>query len=112
MIDGSKISLADTDCKANEPFALRVLGDSMVPEFPDGAIIIIEPTTNAQDGDYIIAEVNGEFIFRQLHIEEGRYLIKALNSGYPEIDITDQKNIKGIVTQRAGTKRKHRKHYL
>ena len=30
-------------CAASEPFALRVLGDSMLPEFAEGAIIIIDP---------------------------------------------------------------------
>lgn len=112
MTENPTIPLSDTGCEASEPFALRVLGDSMSPEFPDGSVIIIEPANSAQDGDYIIAEVEGEFIFRQFRIEEGRYLIKALNPGYPEIDITGMQNIKGIVTQRAGTRRKHRKHYL
>ena len=112
MADISKISLADAGCEANEPFALRVLGDSMSPEFPDGSIIIIDPADSAQDGDYVIAEVEGEFIFRQLRIDGQRHLIKALNPGYPEIDITDTPSIKGVVTQRAGTRRAHRKHYL
>ena len=103
--------LVDSGCNENESFALRVLGDSMSPEFPDGSIIIIDPSNDAKDGDYVIAEVDGEFIFRQLHIEEKRYLIKALNPGYPDIDITDMKNIKGVISQRAGTRRKHRKHY-
>ena len=112
MDDTAKISPADSGCEANEPFALRVLGDSMTPEFPDGSIIIIDPADDAKDGDFIVAEVEGEFIFRQLQIEGERYLIKALNPGYPQIDITGMNNIKGIVTQRAGTRRKHRKHYL
>ena len=112
MSDTPKISLEDAGCEASEPFALRVLGDSMSPEFPDGSIIIIEPANDAQDGNYIIAEVEGEFIFRQLCVEDGRYLIKALNPGYPTLDITGTKSIKGVITQRAGTRRKHRKHYL
>ena len=112
MDDVPKISLEGSGCEASEPFALRVLGDSMSPEFPDGSIIIIDPANEAHDGNYVIAEVEGEFIFRQLCIEEGKYLIKALNPGYPTLDITDKPNIKGIVTQRAGTRRKHRKHYF
>ena len=113
MTNLPKISLEDTGCEAGEPFALRVLGDSMSPEFPDGSIIIIDPANKAQDGDYVIAEVEGEFIFRQFCIEEGRHLIKALNPGYPEIDVSGMQNIiKGVVTQRAGTRRKHRKHYF
>ena len=112
MVDVSKIPSADTGCETSEPFALRVLGDSMSPEYPVGSIIIIDPTDSAQDGDYVIAEVEDELIFRQFRIEGERHLIKALNPGYPEIDITGRQNIKGIVTQRAGTRRRHRKHYF
>lgn len=112
MADVPKISLEDTGCEASEPFALRVLGDSMSPEFPDGSIIIIDPANDAQDGDYVIAEVEGEFIFRQLCVENGRYALKALNPGYPTLDITGIRSIKGVITQRAGTRRKHRKHYF
>lgn len=105
-------AISESGCQASEPFALRVLGDSMAPEFPDGSIIIIEPTTRAENGAYIIADVDGSFIFRQLCIEaDGSYLLKAVNSGYPDIDISDHPNIKGIITQRAGTRRQHRKHY-
>ncbi len=30
-------------CGASEPFALRVMGDDMAPEFRDGHIIIVDP---------------------------------------------------------------------
>jgi len=39
-----------TGCAASEPFALRVLGDSMLPEFADGSIIIIDPAGAIRDG--------------------------------------------------------------
>jgi len=107
----TKVPLENSGCEASEPFALRVLGDSMSPEFPDGSIIIIDPTHNAKDGDYVIAEVGGELIFRQFCSAADRHFIKALNPGYPEIDLADTRSIRGIIVQRAGTRRAQRKHY-
>ena len=42
-------------CAEAEPYALRVLGDSMLPEFKDGAIIVIDPAGAIRDGSYVIA---------------------------------------------------------
>ena len=61
--------LDDAGCAASEPFALRVLGDSMAPEFPDGSIIVIEPGGAFENGSYVIAETGGEYIFRQFIVE-------------------------------------------
>jgi phage repressor protein C with HTH and peptisase S24 domain len=43
-------------CAASEPFALRVLGDSMLPEFAEGVIIIIDPAGTIRDGCYVMAD--------------------------------------------------------
>ena len=111
----SKIDYREFDesgCAASEPFALRVLGDSMEPEFPDGCIVIIEPHSKATHGTYVLAEVDGEYIFRQLIIEQERYFLKPLNRGYPTVEITDTAVIKGLIIQRGGTRRCDRKHYV
>lgn len=107
MLEGSA-------CAAHEPFALRVLGDSMEPEFKDGCIIIIEPTgaTCARDGSYVLAEQEGEYIFRQLVLKQERYYLKPLNSNYFTVEIPNLDVVKGVIVQRAGKRRKETKHYL
>ena len=95
-----------------EPFALRVLGDSMAPEFIEGHIIIIEPDGAINNGDYVFAVDNkDEYIFRQLQIENDRYFLKALNKDYPTLEISSLEKIKGVITQRAGKRRKEHKNY-
>ena len=45
--------MIDTDlsnCSASEPFALRVVGDEMAPEFEDGHIIIVDPGGQVRSG--------------------------------------------------------------
>lgn len=99
-------------CAASEPFALRVLGDSMEPEFRDGCIIIIDPAAVIENGSYVLAAHNGEYIFRQWVIESGRYYLKPLNEGYPTLEVDSTEVVKGVIVQRAGTRRKYHKHYV
>ena len=98
-------------CANSEPFALRVLGDSMEPEFKDGSIIIIDSAAAVKSGCYVLATVNDEYIFRQLVIEDGRYMLRALNEGYETIEVSGLNAIRGVIVQRSGTRRKHHKHY-
>lgn len=103
--------LDDAGCAASEPYALRVMGDSMAPEFPDGSVIVIEPGGAFESGSFVIAQAGGEYIFRQFIIENGQHLLKPLNPGYESIAIAGAGAIKGVVVQRAGARRRHRKHY-
>lgn len=96
----------------NEPFALRVLGDSMSPEFEEGHIIIIDPEGMVGEGAYVLAQTHGEYIFRQLHIEDNRYYLKPLNTNYPTLEINGLSDIHGVIVQRAGRRRADRKHYI
>ncbi|MFA7387759.1 MAG: S24 family peptidase [Thiohalobacteraceae bacterium] len=99
-------------CAADELFALQVLGDSMEPEFENGCIIVIDPAGVIQNGCFVMAEVNGEHIFRQLLVQEERIYLKPMKSSYETIEIPDLKPIAGVIVQKAGTRRKDRKHYV
>lgn len=98
-------------CSESEPFALRVLGDSMLPEFKEGVIIIIDPAGAIRDGCYVIATHNGELIFRQLKIQNEKYFLQPLNDLYDTVEISSLDLITGVITQQAGRRRKDRKHY-
>lgn len=103
--------LDESGCASSEPFALRVLGDSMEPEFKDGCIIIIDPAGVIENGKYVIAEHEGEYIFRQFLQEQEKCFLKPLNEGYKTIEIEGPGIVRGVITQRAGTRRKHHKRY-
>ncbi|MDW3096188.1 MAG: S24 family peptidase [Gammaproteobacteria bacterium] len=98
-------------CASDEPFALRVLGDSMEPEFKDGCIIIIDPAANVENGKYVIAEVDGEYIFRQFAQEGEKFFLQPINPGYKSIEIESPSVVRGVITQRAGARRTYHKHY-
>lgn len=101
-----------SSCAGGEPFALRVLGDSMAPEFEEGTVIIVEPAGVLDDGCYVVADYNDEYLFRQLILEERHWLLKPLNDNYPTVKISGIEAIKGRVIQKATTRRKDRRHYL
>ncbi len=88
-------------CSAAEPFALMVLGDSMEPEFVEGEVILIEPEGLATDGSYVLAQLGGEWIFRQLAKQGEGWRLQALNPAYPPADIPDLGAVKGVVIQKS-----------
>lgn len=99
-------------CSSSEPFALRVLGDSMAPEFEHGVIIIVDPSAVVQDGSYVVAQHEDEYLFRQLRIEEGRHYLVALQEDHRRLEIPGLGAIVGVVVQRAGRRRSQHKHYV
>ncbi|MEW5770499.1 MAG: S24 family peptidase [Pseudomonadota bacterium] len=87
-----------SSCASGEPYALMVLGDSMLPEFEEGEIIVIEPDGLARDGSFVIAFVNDEHIFRQLVKHPEGWMLKPLNPLYPNIPIDSiEAAVKGVV---------------
>jgi len=102
---------SNSGCAENEPYALRVLGDSMQPEFMDGVVIVIDPAGAIRDGSYVIAKHNDELIFRQFRIVDEKYFLQPLNDIYDTVEVSGTDVVTGVVAQQAGRRRKDRKHY-
>ena len=105
--------MSQTGCSADgmEPFALRVIGDSMEPEFQDGHIIIVDPGFPLLNEVYAVIRNNGEYIFGQYFKDDSGSWVRYLNSEFDDVKLETGFEIKGIVTQRNGRKRKDIKHY-
>jgi len=102
----------EPSCGGSELFALQVLGDSMVPEFADGCVIVVDPAGVIENGAYVVAQQQDEFVFRQLAIEQGRYFLRPLNPQHPSYEIDGPEAIHGVVVQRAGRRRSEHKSYV
>ncbi|MDA3868940.1 MAG: S24 family peptidase [Gammaproteobacteria bacterium] len=98
-------------CSESEPYALRVLGDSMLPEFKEGVVIVIDPAGAMRDGSYVVAMHNDELIFRQLRIHDNKHFLQPLNDLYDTVEIPGLSAISGVISQQAGRRRKDRKRY-
>jgi DNA polymerase V len=94
-----------------ETFALRVIGDTMAPEFNDGCIIIIDPSGVVKDGSYVLVRQGEEYIFRQLEFGEGMYYLRALQDGHEVIELLDLTAVEGVIIQQGARRRADRKHY-
>lgn len=92
-------------CSGAEAFALRVLGEDMAPEFADGDIIVIEPGGAVRDGSFVLAQVDGEWVFRQLrHDEASGWSLVALNPACRTLNPVALGNldaVRGVVIQKA-----------
>lgn len=96
-------------CGASEPFALRVIGDDMAPEFCDGHIVIVDPGGLIKNGCHVIARLGEETILRQLQVKNGKYYLYC--NPAKTVEETGLQNIIGVVSQRSGRRRRDRKRY-
>ncbi len=88
-------------CTSRAPYALQVLGNSMEPEFQDGAVIVVDPDFPSTHGAYVIVDYEGETYLRQFIVRENARFLCALNGDYPEIPLLNAFLIRGVVTQQA-----------
>lgn len=105
--------LTDLDLSSHA-FALRIKGDSMLPEFREGDMVIIDPSVNPLPGDYVVAK-NGEneATFKKYRPrgvnEQGLQVFELvpLNEDYPSMrsDITPIRIIGTMVEHRRYRKR-------
>ena len=101
-----------SNCSASEPFALRVIGDDMAPEFRDGHIIVIDPGGLVVSGCYVIARLGDDMIFRQLLADGEQWTLHALDSAIDDIPMPNGlTDIVGVVSQRSGKRRSEHKRY-
>lgn len=64
-------------------YALRIVGNSMAPEFLPGTIIIVEPEVDWWSGSYVIVK-NGdnEVVLRRIVRDMGGWTLEAINPDY------------------------------
>lgn len=98
-------------CGASEPFALRVIGDDMAPEFVDGHIVVVDPGGRIVSGCYVVVRLAGEVVLRQLFVDGDQFMLVAAKSTLPAFEISGIDEIVGVVSQRAGRRRREHKRY-
>lgn len=103
-MNGPQAHPQPADCGGSEPFALRVLGEDMAPEFLHGEIVVIEPGGAVHDGSYVLAQHGGEWLLRQLRREGAEWQLRALNPAcavHACVPLPDLAAVHGVVIQKA-----------
>jgi len=116
----SKIPPIEGSCSAKEMFGLQALGDSMLPEFKHGTLLVIDPEAPVRDGSFVIGKINDEYILRQLRIKEKgikekgikekEFFLQPLNDLYETVQIKGIEDVVGLVVQQ-GSRRNNLKKY-
>ena len=106
-------ALFQSSCSTNsEPYALQNIGDMMSPEFSENCILIIDPSLPIHHKAYVIIDFNDELYFRQYFEENGRKILRCLNSSYSEIKLNDNFEVHGCIIQQKQRKQKPLHYYL
>src|SRR5450432_3308124 len=83
-------------------FVIECSGDSMINAFiPPKAKLIVDKSVTAQNGDIVVAEMNGDFTVKFLKKNDFKCWIIPGNSKYKEIEITEEMNLNiwGVVVK-------------
>lgn len=73
-----------------ECFALKVKGDSMSPRIMDGDIVLVKKQESAEDGDLVIAEIDGEATCKVLKRTHGSVMLVPFNAAFAPFVYTGQ----------------------
>lgn len=77
-------------------FAVRVFGNSMQPDLPEGSIVIFDPEREPQDGKFVLAMLaNEEHVIRRLVTDGAHKWLSPMNQSYPAAPL-DGATILGI----------------
>lgn len=81
--DATEISVYSNPITDSADFAIRVSGNSMMPKYHDGDIILAEKTNKVDEGELGIFSLNGEAFFKKF----GGDKLISLNPEYSDIRI-------------------------
>jgi SOS-response transcriptional repressor LexA len=105
--------LYQSTCSSNsEPYALQNIDDKMSPEFSENCIIIVDPSMPVHHKAYVIIDFNNELYFRQYFEENDRKVLRCLNTSYSEIELDNNFEVRGCITQQKQRKQKSLHYYL
>lgn len=90
-------------------FFVRLTGDSMEGAgMFDGDILVVDKILKPEHGDIVVAEVDGEFTCKRLHLRNGQFVLHPENPTYPDIRPKEGQNVEiwGVVTSSVKVHRK------
>lgn len=82
-------------------FSLKVRGESMLPDFHEGDMIVIDPDLEPQSGDFVVAVIDGtgEATFKRYMKKKDGEVLMPLNPDYAPIVLQPEHRIVGKVVR-------------
>jgi DNA polymerase V len=84
----------------DEYFTVNAKGDSMTgAQIYDGDLLIAKVSETANQGDIVIAAINGEYCVKRLEIKRDSVILRSANPDFPDIRVkrSDDFSIRGVV---------------
>lgn len=86
------------DCKGHRLFALKVAGKSMMGRsICDGDWVIADSDASPNEGEVVVALIDGDNTLKTLAKREKRFYLKAENPGHPDWTPMEEMIIQGVV---------------
>lgn len=82
-----EVSFPDANIAANNSYALEISGDSMLPLYRDGDVIVVSPAAQLRKGDRVVVKtVRGEVMAKELARKTVQKVeLKSLNPEHPDL---------------------------
>jgi len=100
-------------CASSALVALQVLDASMAPELNAGNVVIIDRTGKLNEGSLVLVETHDHLLIRRWHaLDNNDVELIPLNPMWKTLRCAkDEVQLKGIVIQRTGRRRRDTKRY-
>jgi repressor LexA len=86
------------NCKGHRLFALKVTGESMMGRsICDGDWVIVDSDVSPNEGEVVVALIDGDNTLKTLAKREKRFYLKAENPGHPDWIPMEEMIIQGVV---------------
>ena len=87
-----ELEFPDADIPPKAEFGVRIDGDSMEPEIPDGCIVFVYPRPEIESGQIGIFSFHGKALCKRLDVNHKKQLVRLLsnNPEYPPRAITPE----------------------
>jgi len=102
----SKMEWEDSPSNAsNNAYWLKVVGDSMSAQLGlsiiEGMMVLVDPDETPKNGSFVIAKLENveEVTFKKLAFDAGEQLLNPLNQSYRQIQVNENCQIIGVVTE-------------
>jgi repressor LexA len=84
---------------SGERYALRVRGDSMIEDgIHDGDIVVVRRARRAENGETVVAVVDGEATLKRFHLAGSDVELRPANAALEPLRVpADQVEIRGIL---------------
>jgi phage repressor protein C with HTH and peptisase S24 domain len=85
--------------RSRDPNAFYVIaeGDSMMPDIKPGEPVLIEPNTEVQPNNVVLARTDEGVILKRIeYLSDGRILLRSKNEAYALIEVKDRRSFRAF----------------